>query len=163
MSKTFTLRSGILAMSLLAASGFAAAADDAPHAPRAGKQAQHRQFDPVAHTQRNLDHLAKKLNLQEEQKTAWQTYAGSAIARAKERTVKMQEWHSRKGEARADADTATRLDRKAQAMRNRADELQKVAQETRVFEAALSPEQKTIFDLYWKTRLHQRKGHRPLA
>ncbi len=163
MSKTFTLRSGILAMSLLAASGFAAAADEAPNSPPPGKHAQHRHIDPVAHTQRNLDGLAKKLNLKDEQKTAWQTYADGAIARAQERSAKMQEFHSHKGEARADVDTATKLDKMSQAMRDRADKLQKVAQDTRAFEGVLSPEQKTIFDLYWKAQFHQRMGHHSLA
>jgi Spy/CpxP family protein refolding chaperone len=163
MSKTFTLRSSILAMGLLAASGFAAAADEAPNGPPPGKHAQHRHFDPVAHTQRNLDNLAGKLNLKEEQKAAWQTYADSALSRAKERTAKMEEMHSHKGEARANADTATKLDRMSKVMRERADKLQQIAQDTRTIEAALTPEQKTIFDLYWKSQFHQRMGHRPLT
>ena len=163
MSKTSTLRSGILAMSLLAASGFAAAADEAPGSPPPGKHAQHRHFDPVAHTQRNLDKLAQKLNLKEEQKTAWQAYADSAISRARERTAKMEEHRSHKGGARAEVDTATKLDKMSQAIRDRADQLQKVAQDTRAFENVLSPEQKTIFDLYWTAQFHQRPGHRPLA
>jgi hypothetical protein len=163
MSKTFTLRSSVLAMSLLAASGFAAAADEAPQGPPPGNHAQHRHPDPVAHAQRNLDKLAQKLNLKDEQKTAWQTYADGAMSRAKERTAKTEEFHSHKGEARADVDTATKLDKMSQAMRARADRLQKVAQDTRAFEGVLSPEQKTIFDLYWKAQFHQRMGHRPLA
>jgi hypothetical protein len=163
MSKTFTLRSGILAMSLLASSGFAAAADEAPGSPPPGKQAQHRHFDPVSHTQRNLDKLAQKLNLKDGQTAAWRAYADSAISRAKERTAMVEEHRSRKGEARAEVDTATKLDKMSQAMRDRADQLQKVAQDTRAFEGVLSPEQKAIFDLYWKMQFHQRKGHRPLA
>lgn len=163
MSKTIALRSSILAMSLLAASGFAAAADEAANGTPAGKHAQHRQFDPVAHTQRNLDKLAGKLNLKDEQKTAWQAYADSAISRAKERAAKMEEHRSRRGEARVEADTATKLDRMSQAMRARADQLQKVAQDTRAFEGVLSPDQKTIFDLYWKAKFHQRMGRHPLA
>ena len=163
MSKTFTLRSGILAMSLLAASGFAAAADEASNSPPPGKHAQHRQFDPVARTQHNLDGLASKLNLKQDQQAAWQVYSDGAMARAKERTARMEQHRSHKGELRADADTATRLDKMSQAMRDRADQLQKVAQDTRAFEGVLSPEQKTIFDLYWKARFHQRMGHRPLA
>jgi Spy/CpxP family protein refolding chaperone len=163
MSKPFILRSSILAMSLLAASGFAAAADEAPNSPPPGKHAQHRHFDPVAHTQHKLDKLAQKLNLKDEQKTAWQTYADGAISRAKERTAKMEEHRSHKGEARAEIDTATKLDKISQVMRNRADQLQKVAQDTRAFEDVLSPDQKTIFDLYWKAQFHQRMGHRPMA
>jgi len=163
MSKTFTLRSSILAMSLLAAPGFAAAADEASNSPPPAKHAQHRHVDPVAHTQRNLDNLAKKLNLKDDQKIAWQTYSDSAISRAKERSAKMQEMRSHKGEARADAGTSAKLDRMSQVMRDRADKLQKIAQDTRVLEAALTPDQKTIFDLYWKSQFHQRMGHRPLA
>ena len=51
----------------------------------------------------------------------------------------------------------------SQAMRDRADKLQTVAQDTRAFEGVLSPEQKTIFDLYWKAQFHQRMGHHSLA
>jgi hypothetical protein len=163
MSKTFTLRSSILAMSLLAASGFAAAADEAPNSPPSGKHAQHRHIDPVARTQRNLDNLASKLNLKDEQKVAWQTYADSAISRAKERTAKMQEFRSHKGEARVEADTSTKIDKMSRAMRERADKLQKIAQDTRAFEGVLTPDQKTIFDLYWKAKFHQRMDHHPLA
>jgi len=163
MSKTFTLRSSILAMSLLAASGFAAAADEAQNSPPPGRHAQHRHIDPVARTQRNLDNLAGKLNLKDEQKVAWQTYADGAISRTKERTAKMQELRSHKGEARVEADTSTKLDRMSQAMRERADKLQKIAQDTRAFEDVLTTDQKTIFDLYWKAKFHQRMGHHPLA
>jgi Spy/CpxP family protein refolding chaperone len=163
MSKTLTLRSSILAMSLLAASGFAAAADEAPNSPPPGAHAQHRHQDPVAHTQHKLDNLAKKLSLKDEQKAAWQTYADSAISRARERTEKMQAIRSHRDAARADADTATKLDRMSKMMRERADKLQQVAQDTRTFENVLSTEQKTIFDLYWKAQFHQRMGRHPLA
>jgi len=163
MNKRFALRSSVIAMSLLAASGFAAAADQAPETSVQGKHAQHRQFDPVARTQHNLDSLASKLNLKEEQKAAWQTYADSTLARAQERSVRMQQWRSHKHEGQANADTASRLDRMAQAMRERAERLQQVAQKTRAIEAVLSPEQKTIFDLYWKAQFHHHMGHRPLA
>ena len=78
-------------------------------------------------------------------------------------TAKMDEHRGHRGEGRAESDTATRLDNLSQAMRERADRLQEVAQDTRAFESALSPDQKTIFDLYWKAQMHQRMGHRPLA
>jgi LTXXQ motif family protein len=165
MSKTLTLRSSILAMSLLAASGFAAAADEAPNSPPPGKATQLRHFDPVARTQRNLDQLAQLLNLNDQQKTAWQRYADSAMSRAKDRAAKMEEHRSHRGEARAEIDTATKLEKISQAMRNRADRLQKVAQDTRAIENVLSTEQKTIFDLYWKAQYHHHmeQGHRPMA
>jgi len=165
MSPTFTLRSSILAISLLAASGFAAAADQMPNSPPPGNPAQHRQFDPVAHTQRNLDKLAQLLNLKDQQKTAWQSYADSAMSRAKEQAAKMEERHSHRGEARAEIDTATKLEKISQAMRNRADRLQKVAQDTRALESVLSTEQRTIFDLYWKAQYHHHmgQGHHRMA
>ena len=105
----------------------------------------------------------EELGLNDGQTAAWRAYADSAISRAKERTAMVEEHRSRKGEARAEVDTATKLDKMSQAMRDRADQLQKVAQDTRAFEGVLSPEQKAIFDLYWKMQFHQRKGHRPLA
>jgi Spy/CpxP family protein refolding chaperone len=163
MSKTFTLCNIVLAMSLLAASGFAAAADEAPNSPAPGKLAQHGHFDPVAHTQRNLDRLAQKLNLKDDQKVAWQRYADSAMSRAKERAAKMEERGSHRGEARGEVDTATKLDKISQAMRNRADRLQKVAQDTRAIENVLSTEQKTIFDLYWQAQYRHHMGHHHMA
>jgi hypothetical protein len=163
MSKKFTLRSGIVAMSLLAISGFAAAADQAPDSPQANKMAHHRQFDPVAHTQRLLDNLENKLSLTDSQKPAWQAYADNALARARERATRMQEWRSSREGGRADGDMADRLDKMSQAMRQRADDLQKVAQDTRTFEQALTSEQKTIFNLFWKAQSHHRMGHRSPA
>ena len=159
MSKSFTLRSGLLAMSLLTAAGFATAADQAPAQAPAGKHAQHRHFDPVARAQHNLDNLAAKLNLKEEQKGAWQAYSDSAISRARARAAKMQERRSHQEAARVEPETSAKLDRMAQAMRARADHLQQVAQDTRAFEGVLTPEQKTIFDLYWKGQMKKRMGH----
>ena len=163
MHKRFALRSSVIAISLFAVSGFAAAADQAPDVSVQGRPAQHRQFDPVARTQHSLDRLATKLNLKEEQKDAWQTYADSALARAQEQSARMQHGRAHKHEAQVDADTASRLDRMAQGMRERAQRMEKVAQDTRAIESVLSPEQKTIFDLYWKAHFHHRMGHRPLA
>ena len=93
MSKTFTIRSSMLVMSLLAASGFAAATDESPGNLPRGKHAQHRHFDPVAHTQRSLDKLAQKLNLKDEQKSAWQAYADNAISRPDD--GRMLQWTAR--------------------------------------------------------------------
>ena len=163
MSKSFALRSSVIAMSLFAASGFAATADQTPDASVPGKHAQHRQFDPLARTQHSLESLARKLNLKEEQKAAWQTYADNALTRAQERSTQMQQQRAHKHEGQADTDTASRLDRMAQAMRERAQRMEKVAQDTRAIEAVLSPEQKTIFDLYWNAQFHHRMGHRPLS
>src|SRR5437867_1078496 len=114
MNKTSTLRS-MLVLTLFAASGFAKAVDNVPDRPPvAGALAQHHPFDPVMHTQRSLDKLAEKLSLKPEQKSAWQSYADAALARAKERTARMEEHRSHRGEARAEVDTATKLDKMSQ-------------------------------------------------
>lgn len=163
MNKLSTLR-GALAVSLLAATGLVAAADSAPAANSpAGKHAPHHRFDPVKHAQHKLDRLEEKLSLKDAQKTAWQTYADAVLARAKERSARMQEFHARRGAQRQDMDTAARLDKAAERMRARAEELQKMAQETRALQESLSPEQKAILDLYWKSgnRRERMGGHRP--
>ena len=161
-------RTGLLALSMLAMTGLASAADNpapggaAPDAGRPGKHAPFKRFDPVKHTQHRLSGLEAKLNLKEEQKSAWKTYSDAALARAQERTAKMQAMHERRGENRKDLDTATKLDKASEMMRARADQLQKVAQDTRAFQQVLTPEQQTIFDLYWKSQGRgQRGGHRP--
>lgn len=164
MTKISTLRSIVGLAMLAATTGFVAAADNAADRQAApGKHAQHHRFDPVKHTQRNLEQLQAKLNLKDEQKSAWQTYSDAALARAQERTARMQAFHAKKGAARHESDTAAKLDKAAEAMRARADQLQKVAQDTRTFQQVLTPEQQTIFDLYWKSQRHhgKRGGHRP--
>jgi len=163
MKRNPTLR-GIVAMSLLAATGLVTAADNVPDGNPApgGKHAPYKRFDPVQHTQHKLDNLEARLNLKESQKSAWQAYADAAIARAKARTERMQAMHANRGEPRPELDTATKLDKAAEMMRAQADQLQKAAQDTRSFQQALSPEQQTIFDLYWKSQQHGgRGGHRP--
>jgi hypothetical protein len=164
MDRTSTLRD-ICALVFLAASGLAVAGDNSSdHRSMHGGAGQHHQFDPVAHTQRNLDALEAKLNLRSEQRGAWQAYAENALARAREAASRMEERRARQGETGAEADTAARLERMSLRLRERAERLQQVAQDTRKFEDALSSEQKTIFDLYWKAQWHQRKmGHRPAA
>lgn len=163
MNKVSTLR-GALAVSLLAVTGLVAAADNAPaaNAP-AGKHVPHQRYDPVKHAQHKLDRLEEKLNLKDAQKTAWQAYADAILARAKERSARMQEFDAKRGAPKQDIDTAGRLDKAAERMHARADELQKLAQETRALQESLSPEQKAILDLYWESR-HRRgrmAGHRP--
>jgi len=163
MKKLSSLRSAV-AFGLLAASGLVTAADNAPadKAPVA-KQAPYHRFDPVKHTQHRLDQLQGKLGIKESQKTAWQAYSDAALARAKERSARMQDFHAKRGAPKQDLDTASKLDKAAERMRARADDLQKVAQDTRSLQQALTPEQQTIFDLYWQSQKRPGRmgGHRP--
>jgi hypothetical protein len=162
MKKSSALH-GLIALSMLAAAGAAQAGDSpAPAASGPGKHAHFKRFDPVKHTQKRLDGLEAKLNLKDDQKDAWKAYADAALARARERAANLQAMRGHRGEDRKAPDTASRLDMAAGLMRARADGLQKVAQDTRAFQQVLSPEQQTIFDLYWKSQRHgMRGGHRP--
>ena len=163
MKKISALRSAV-AFGLLAATGLVTAADNAPanKAPDARHAPYHR-FDPVKHTQHRLDQLESKLGLKDSQKSAWQAYSDAALARAKERSDRMQEFQAKRGAPKQELDTASKLDKAAERMRARADDLQKVAQDTRSLQQALTPEQQTIFDLYWKSqkRPGHMGGHRP--
>jgi Spy/CpxP family protein refolding chaperone len=167
-SKRSSALHGLVALSLLATAGVTLAAENpAPGASAPGMHAPSKRFDPVQHTQKRLDGLEAKLNLKEDQKAAWKTYSHAALDRAQERSAKMQALHERRdtvgnGDAGTDLDTASKLDKAAAMMRDRADELQKVAQDTRAFQQVLSPEQQAIFDLYWKSQQRAgRGGHRP--
>jgi Skp family chaperone for outer membrane proteins len=164
MNKTINLRSGILAFSLLAVSGFVTAADDVAGVSQHGaKHERQHHFDPVAHMQRDLDNLSKKLALQDTQKEAWRAYADSALNRTKDRASKMQEMRGQRHRESANEDTAARLDRMSQVMRERADELGKIAQDTRSLQSVLTPEQKTILDLYWKAQFRRGTMHHRAA
>jgi hypothetical protein len=157
--KTSSALHGLIALSLLAAGGVTQAADNpAPATAAPGKHAQFKHFDPVKHTRNRLDGLEAKLNLKDDQRAAWKTYADAARARA----AGMQAFHGHHGGDGRDLDTASKLDKAADRMRARADDLKKAAQDTRAFQEVLSPEQQSIFDLYWKPRGHgMRGGHRP--
>jgi hypothetical protein len=154
---------GLVALSMLAVAGVAQAADNpAPAASVPGKHAHSNRFDPAEHARKRLDGLEARLNLRDDQKAAWKSYAEAALARAHERAAKMQAFREHRDGDRKVLDTASRLDKAADMMRARADELAKVAQDTRAFQQVLSPEQQAVFDLYWKPQRHgMRGGHRP--
>ncbi len=136
------------------------------HSRPAGRKSAHRsgahheRMDPVERTQKRLDELNQKLNLKSEQQSAWKTYSAAALARADERAKHMQEHRARGGDNHADMDTATRLEHMSQRMRKRADKVQEMARDTRAIQQALSAEQKTIFDLYWKSQFGHGKMRR---
>lgn len=160
--KRISTLSSIVGLSLLAAGALAIAADHAPlPQPSPARHAPHKRFDPVQHTRHKLDGLEAKLNLREEQKQAWQAYSDAALARAGEKATAMQELHAKRSEPRQELDTAAKLDKAAEFMRAQADRLQNVARDTRAFQQVLTPEQQTIFDLYWKSQQRRTGGHRP--
>jgi hypothetical protein len=115
-------------------------------------QGRHQRMNPVERAQKHLDELEQNLHLKAEQQAAWRTYAGIALARAEERAKHMQEHRAMRDDHHGDMDTATKMEHMAQRMRERADKLQQMAEDTRAFQQTLTPEQQTIFDLYWKSQ-----------
>lgn len=169
MKRNSTLNS-LLALSLLALPAYALAdnardvqqirvADAKPH--------HHQRHDPVKRAQRQLDQLAAKLQLTDAQQAAWQAYSQATLARAQERAEKMQAFRAQRSEARdrnegqAKLDTATRMEKMAERMRERAASLDQVAQDTRALQQALTPQQQEALDAYWKSKRHHgKKAHR---
>jgi hypothetical protein len=144
---------GMLVLGLLCTPLFATAAHHSDDdASTRGAHDQHQRMNPVERAQKHLDELEQDLHLKTEQQAAWRTYADIALARAEERAKHMQEHHATRGDHHGDMDTATKMEHMAQRMRERADKLQQMARDTRAFQQALTPEQQTIFDLYWKSQ-----------
>jgi len=142
----------------LAGTGFANAADTPKPAVAASTQAPHHAArDPVAWAQKRLEDLGKKLNLTSAQKPAWTTYSSGILKRAQERAQEMEKWRSADRTKQLDVSTPDRLERMAARMRTGAERLSQLANDTKTFYAALSREQKTIFDLYaanaWRSRM----------
>lgn len=166
MKRHSTLKS-LLALSLLAlpAYAFADNARDVQQIRVADAKPHHQRHDPVKRAQRQLDQLAEKLKLTDAQQPAWQAYSQATLARAQERAEKMQAFRAQRGEARdqgrAKLDTATRMEKMAERMRERAASLDQVAQDTRALQQALTPEQQQALDAYWKSKRHHgKKAHR---
>ena len=157
MNQTSILR-GLLVLGLCAAPLVAAEARDSDDdMSMRGADDQQQRMNPVEKTQKHLDQLEQMLHLKAEQLAAWNSYADSALAHANERAKHMEEFHAKRGERDGDMDTIARLERMSQRMRERADKFQQMAQDARAFKQALSPEQQTIFDLYWKLQIGRGK------
>ena len=159
MNHTSFLR-GLLVVSLSAAPAFAIAADNGKDHSISDGQDQHQRKNPVERAQKHLDKLEQKLQLTSDQQAAWNTYSDTALARATERAKHMEEHHAKGGDHHGDMDTATRLEHMSQRMRERADIMQQMAQDTRAFQQVLTPEQQTIFDKYWKSQFGRGKMRR---
>lgn len=175
MKRNSTLNS-LLALSLLALPAYALA-DNARDVQQIRvtdvKPQHHQRHDPVKRAQRQLDQLAEKLKLTDAQQAVWQTYSQATLARAQERAEKMKAFRAQRSdardrgeagegsEARAKLDAATRMQKMAEHMRDRAAALDQAAQDTRALQQALTPEQQEALDAYWKSKRHHgKKAHR---
>jgi periplasmic protein CpxP/Spy len=133
----------------VASMGFVSAADtqkatvsDSVHAPH------HWGKDPTARAQKHLDKLGKKLNLTAAQQPAWTIYSSAMLKLAQEHAQERDKWKSAGHSETKDITTPERLEKMAARLRTGAEKLSKLAADTKTFYEQLSPEQKTIFDLY---------------
>jgi hypothetical protein len=106
----------------------------------------------AAHAQKRLDKLERSLNLQPGQQAAWASYKSSALADMNDRAAKMQQRREQMQRDQASGATTTvsapqRMEERAKRMREHADALSRKAQQVQSLYAALTPEQRTIFDL----------------
>jgi periplasmic protein CpxP/Spy len=106
----------------------------------------------AAHAQKRLDKLERSLNLQPGQQAAWASYKSSALADMNDRAAKMQQRREQMQRDQASGATTTvpapqRMEERAKHMREHADALSRKAQQVQSLYAALTPEQRTIFDL----------------
>lgn len=156
-----TIALGALALSLLTAPIIAVADHHKDMDHHDGDMGAHhesdRKQDPVQHAEKHLKGLEQKLNLTAEQRPAWQTYSDAVRAQARDKASRMEEFHAKRGEMRG-MDTASKMERMSQWMRERADRLEQMAKETRTFQESLTAEQQAVFDTYWEK--HARRGMR---
>ena len=146
--------------------GYVNAADVPQAAAMHGGGAMHQAMhDPVAAAQNRLDKLGKKLNLKSSQQDAWKTFSAAMLKHAQDRAQEMGQRGPGEHAKMDEMATPDKMEEMAARMRKGADSLSKLASDTKPFYAQLSPEQKTIFDLYaknaWHNRMHDRM-HGPM-
>ncbi len=113
-------------------------------------------MDPSARAQKHLDRLEKKLNIKPDQQTAWGTYKSAMLAQAGERAAKMKAHHEQMkagSNKPAEMSAPQRMEEHAKHMREMADNMSRMSQQTQSLYQVLTPEQRTIFDL-----MHQHRG-----
>ena len=151
----------VACVACMASVGSAYAAD-APQtsAMRSADAPHHAMRDPVAAAQQRLDALGKKLNLKASQQDAWKSFSAGMLKLAQEHAQEMGKGPLGDHAKHEDLSTPDKMEAMAAAMHKHADSLSKLAGDTRPFYDQLSPEQKTIFDLYAKNAWHNRMQHR---
>jgi periplasmic protein CpxP/Spy len=146
----------LIATGLLAALGFAATAQTAPPAaPGAGPapmaREHHGRFDPAKLQERmarRQAELKQKLQLAPAQESAWTAYTSAMKPPARMQRPDRAEF--------AKLTTPERIDRMQALHATRSAEMGKRAEATKAFYAALTAEQKKVFDA---ESLHRRGGH----
>jgi predicted metal-dependent enzyme (double-stranded beta helix superfamily) len=165
--KNFTSHASLKLLSLTAAALLAAAplsyaqstAQTPPAPPAQGMHHMPTQQQMAAHAQKRLDKLERSLNLQPGQQAAWGSYKNSALADMNERGAKMQQHREQMQRDQASGAAAVpapqRMEAHAKRMHEHADALSRKAQQVQSLYAALTPEQRTIFDLQQQKHAHK--------
>lgn len=148
----------VLAGIFVASAGYACAADTPPAPPMRGANApMHAMHDPVAAAQQRLDALGKKLNLKPAQQEAWKSFSDGMLKLAKDHAQEMGKGPLGDRAKLEELSAPEKLEAMAARMRKHADDLGKMAGDIKPFYNQLSPEQKTIFDLFarnaWRDRM----------
>lgn len=104
--------------------------------------------DHAAHLQQKLDDLGTKLHLKDNQQAAWKQYRGQITEIGATHHKDMKTKGMDKYEQMKNLPAPERLQKMADRMRAKADDLDKVAKQTATFYKTLTPEQQTIFDMY---------------
>jgi Spy/CpxP family protein refolding chaperone len=147
---------------LLATLAFASNAQTPPAAPGAGPGAarEHRGFDAARmqeHMARRQAELKQKLQITPAQEAAWNAYTAAMKPPANFRRPERGEFEK--------LATPERIDRMRAMHAARAAEMDKRADATKAFYAALSPDQKRVFDAETAPSRHARhhgwRGHQP--
>lgn len=152
----------LIATGLLAALGFAATAQTPPPAASGAAPApmarehHHGRFDPARMQERMAERMARrqaalkqKLQLAPTQESAWTAYTSAMKPPARMQRPDRAEF--------AKLTTPERIDRLRAIHAARSAEMDKRADATKTFYAALTAEQKKVFD---EQSLHRRGGHR---
>lgn len=165
LGSRYLVVAGICAGLSIASAGYIYAAD-APQSARmrSADAPRHAMHDPVAAAQQRLDRLGKKLNLKPSQQDAWKSFSAGMLKLAQEHAQEMGKGPLGDRSKLEELSTPDKMEKMAAAMRKHADSLSKLASDTKPFYDQLSPEQKTIFDLYaknaWHNRMQQGMQHR---
>ncbi|MGD2140744.1 MAG: Spy/CpxP family protein refolding chaperone [Burkholderiales bacterium] len=132
---------------------------DDHHGGPGGQQQHYRNYDPVQRAEKHLGLLEKELKLNADQQSAWKTYSDSIMTMAQQKAARMEQFRANRGVMR-NLDTASKLEKLAQWAQDRADRLEQLAKDTRTFQQALTAEQQTAFDQFWRKHARYGKGHR---
>jgi len=113
--------------------------------------------------QKRLADLKQQLNLKSNQQTPWETFSNALMTQAKVQAQAREKLKATIGRDFESKPTPEKMQMMASMMRTSADNLSKAAADTKIFYDVLSPDQKTIFNLFakdtWNGRMREHIRH----